>query len=216
MKHHIIISLFLLFFFNSIYAQTDEKIIVHLKNGEQISYSMDDVDFVELQTVDSNNHETIATIGGTCAEIIDLGLSVLWADHNLGATYPTDAGGYFEWNDENIRLWGEGWRLPTDEEWQELYDRCKWNWTIKDGIGGREIISNNGKSIFIPASGIHIGDNVLVNGCIGIYWTADAYEAEEGNQTVKAVGTYFDSANIYRIDYPTDNKFNIRLVMDKK
>ncbi|MBO4984208.1 MAG: BACON domain-containing protein [Bacteroides sp.] len=36
-------------------------------------------------------------IGGTIAEAVDLGLSVKWASHNLGATKETEAGAYLGW-----------------------------------------------------------------------------------------------------------------------
>lgn len=196
------------------WAQTNEKIIVHLKNGEQISYAMDNVDFVEIIADETNSGTPVANIGGTIGQAVDLGLSVLWADHNMGATYPADCGKPLEWNSEDISLWGEGWRLPTEQEWQELYDNCKWEWTIRDGIGGRSIVSSDGNSIFIPAAGININNSHLANGSIGIYWTA-SNDTEDNNGSVKAIGTYFDSANIYRIEYPTANKFTIRLVKDK-
>lgn len=197
-------------------AQIDEKIIVHLKNGEQKEYLLDEVEFVEIVSNNNASGDIVEGIGGTIPEAVDMGLSVMWADHNLGASFPADAGGYFPWDAEETSLWGDGWRLPTDEEWQELYDKCRWTWTIRDGIGGRVITGPNGNSIFVPASGIDIDGEKLVNGCIGIYWTADASEIGDGAQPVKATGTYFDSANIYRIDYPTDNKLNIRMVKPLK
>lgn len=215
MKVHIVLSTFFLFFFCcTISAQNNEKIVVHLKNGEQVVYSMDDVDFVEIQSDEVQDQDIVEGIGGTIGKAVDLGLSVLWADHNLGAAYPTNIGGHFVWNADEAALWGDGWRLPTDEEWQELYDKCRWTWVVRDGIGGRVITGNNGNSIFIPASGVDIDGNILVNGCIGIYWTADECEKEDGATPVKATGTYFDSANIYRIDYPVDNRLSIRMVRD--
>lgn len=36
-------------------------------------------------------------VGGTKATAVDLGLSVKWADHNLGAARATDYGKYFAW-----------------------------------------------------------------------------------------------------------------------
>lgn len=45
-------------------------------------------------------------------EAVDLGLSVLWASCNLGASSPKDYGGYFGWGDPTGELWsdaGIGW-----------------------------------------------------------------------------------------------------------
>ena len=42
-------------------------------------------------------------------EAVDLGLSVMWANCNLGATSPEEYGGYFGWGDPTGELWsGEG------------------------------------------------------------------------------------------------------------
>lgn len=37
--------------------------------------------------------------GGTVGNMVDLGLSVKWADHNVGATNPENYGGYFAWGE---------------------------------------------------------------------------------------------------------------------
>ena len=48
-------------------------------------------------------------------EAVDLGLSVLWSNCNLGAGSPTDYGGYFAWGDPTGALWsGDG--IGYDDE----------------------------------------------------------------------------------------------------
>ena len=76
---------------------------------------------------------------------VDLGLSVLWADRNIGAESPEEPGHFFAWGETTARdynsfanpyvfdgaetpailpgkydtataLWGDGWRMPTKEE----------------------------------------------------------------------------------------------------
>lgn len=45
----------------------------------------------------------------SAVEAVDLGLSVLWSNCNLGASSPRDYGGYFAWGDPTGALWsGEG------------------------------------------------------------------------------------------------------------
>ena len=44
---------------------------------------------------------------------VDLGLSVLWADRNIGAQNVEDFGDAF--------AWGEGWRMPTKQEMIDLF-----------------------------------------------------------------------------------------------
>ena len=43
------------------------------------------------------------------------------------------------------------YRMPTKEEFEELIQQCKWNFTKRDGVDGYEV-SRNGKSIFLPAA----------------------------------------------------------------
>ena len=48
-------------------------------------------------------------------------------------------------------FWGEGWRLPTKEEFEELLNLCSWVW---DNVSsGYKIYGPNGNSIFLPAAG---------------------------------------------------------------
>lgn len=191
-----------------------QKMTVHLKDGQQVTYNVNQIDYVEMEAgTTADNKPAIEGIEGVEGEAVDLGLSVKWADINLGAKYCTDDGKRFSWNDaaDNASKWGEGWRLPTEKEWQELYDKCTWSWTIRDGVGGRLITGKNGNSIFIPATGVLFEGGLEIRGCIGIYWTMD--ESKDANNAPQsAVGAYFDSANIYRIDYPRINLFSVRLV----
>lgn len=98
-------------------------------------------------------------------EYIDLGLSVLWATHNIGAEYAEDNRCYFAWGETddkfsyreiNSKTWGEkfseiggnaeydaasaiyggGWRLPTIAEFEELAIECELNFlSVKDKYG---------------------------------------------------------------------------------
>jgi len=40
---------------------------------------------------------------GTMGEMVDLGLSVCWADHNVGASSPEDYGCYFAWGETGVK-----------------------------------------------------------------------------------------------------------------
>jgi len=73
--------------------------------------------------------------------------------------------------------WGDGWRIPTDEEWAELMAQCKWEWTRMGDREGFRITGKNGKSIFIPAAGhcLH-GDTILQAGQFGIYSASTIFE----------------------------------------
>jgi len=69
--------------------------------------------------------------------------------------------------------WGDGWRMPTDKEMQELIDNCNTTWTTKNGITGMLFKSkNNGKSIFLPAAGYRNDKELKYTGTIGDYGTS--------------------------------------------
>jgi hypothetical protein len=93
------------------------------------------------------DEDSIVVEDGSTAEAVDLGLSVKWASHNVGATKPEEYGTYFGWGDttgkktsqnndeypnanppKNICgteydaahvLWGGSWRMPTKEQAQD-------------------------------------------------------------------------------------------------
>lgn len=49
---------------------------------------------------------------------------------------------------------GQPWRMPTEEEFQELIDNCTASRTLRNGVAGTLMTSNiNGNSIFFPAAG---------------------------------------------------------------
>lgn len=99
-------------------------------------------------------------------EIVDLGLSICWADRNVGANSPEEPGGQYLFSDtigygngdsdvfetrgtkyDVARVkWGGAWRLPTPEEIKELLDGC----TIEYTQNGAIFTGPNGNSIFLP------------------------------------------------------------------
>ena len=138
-------------------------------------------------------------------EMVDLGLSVKWATHNIGASSPEEYGDYFawgeistksdyslstyKWTDPSIGLTkynddqndgildnksqldpdddvahvylGGSWRMPTEDEFQELIDKCTWVLTNRNGVNGYVITSKllgyTNRSIFLPAAGYYEG-----------------------------------------------------------
>lgn len=113
-------------------------------------------------------------------EFVDLGLSVMWARCNLGASSPQESGGYYAWGemDEKVeyseenysfqsgssdisntrydvvtKTLGEDYRMPTLEEMKELMFECEWIEFKLDGVDGMRVTGKNGNSIFIPKVG---------------------------------------------------------------
>ncbi len=68
--------------------------------------------------------------------------------------------------------WGEGWRMPTEEEFQELYNNTTVTWTQQNGVNGRLFTASNGNSLFLPAAGCLANGNLYGAGSRGYYWSS--------------------------------------------
>ena len=167
-------------------------------------------------------------------EAVDLGLSVKWANMNVGASKDSGFGSYFAWGEtkpKNYYSWGtytwsqgdsqfllkysvadrkiqltssddaaranigDGWRMPTVDEYEELMDpaKCEWEWTTKDSVNGYKVTGKKtGNSIFLPITGFRFYEGVQFRATKGIYWTSTLYT---GNPN-KAWCLEFDFSNV--------------------
>jgi len=116
---------------------------------------------------------------------IDLGLSVKWANMNLGANNVTEKGDTYQLTnvrknvyqtkyDEVIKAWDQPWRMPSKEEAEELLDKCTWTFTTKDGIEGYQVKGPNGNTIFFPCTNNTSID--LWTGTYYDYWSSNYYK----------------------------------------
>ena len=71
--------------------------------------------------------------------------------------------------DAATNMYGDYWRLPTDNECQELIDNCKWESKVLDGVEGKLITGKNGNSIFLP---LNQKDHTTGKYIAGRYWTS--------------------------------------------
>jgi uncharacterized protein (TIGR02145 family) len=69
--------------------------------------------------------------------------------------------------------WGEDWRMPTKEEWQELYQSTSHEWTTQDGVNGILFTAQNGNSIFLPAAGAYSQSGLNYESDQGMYWSSN-------------------------------------------
>ena len=74
-------------------------------------------------------------------------------------------------DDAALANWGEGWRMPTREEWAELYQNTTCVWTEQNGVEGLLLTGGNGNSMFLPAAGYRDGGDVVTT-ALGIYWSS--------------------------------------------
>lgn len=132
---------------------------------------------------------------------VDLGLSVKWANCNIGSGSSGDKGGLYGWGDAtgkiaaedyylkdkdvpaNIantefdivsKVLGPEWSLPTVEEWKELIAECKWEWISNPLIKGYLVSGFTGEKIFLPAAGRRHGkDDLRFAEDYGYYYSSE-------------------------------------------
>ena len=97
-----------------------------------------------------------------------------------------------EGDDVASKLLGSKWRMPTEEEWNELKTRCTWAWTTENGVKGRKATGSNGNSIFLPAAGYWDTDSVLFEESFGLYWSSALHSGD----TNTAWYVYFYSSSV--------------------
>ena len=66
--------------------------------------------------------------------------------------------------------WGNGWRMPTKAELEELETKCKWVGYTYNGVRGCKVTGPNGNSIFLPCAGYRNGTSLGIAGDYGNYW----------------------------------------------
>lgn len=150
-------------------------------------------------------------------QAVDLGLSVKWANMNVNATMPNDAGIYCAWGDVQgdkttingdhyvsssfalsgsardiaTNKLGENWRIPTYDEFLELVANCLWVWQDKGNVKGFKVIGLNGNSIFLPIAGFREGDDVRAKNISSYYRIGTGARAG-----TKCNCLYVDSCNV--------------------
>ena len=72
--------------------------------------------------------------------------------------------------------WGGNWRMPTNDELEELIKNCTWKWISLNGFEGYEVTGPNGNSIFLPAAGYRRVYSLRNAGSYGSYWSSTPYE----------------------------------------
>ena len=145
--------------------------------------------------------EETNTINGHEYVDLGLPSGLLWATCNVGAETPEAYGNYYAWGETTTKSeyteensvtygrqmndisgnaqfdaatanWGDGWRMPTYNEMQELLDNCTFEWTTQNGVNGYNVEGPNGNSIFLPAAGDRYGSSLNNAVSHGFYWSS--------------------------------------------
>jgi len=144
--------------------------------------------------------KTVTTLTQQMA-YVDLGLSVMWASHNIGADSESDAGTRFGYGDQtammtstkledypnvdiagsdddlifNLALDGDSpmkSQMPTHAQITELVQHTTQQWTTVDGVEGMRFTAQNGNSIFLPVTGYRNGEDQIAD-AMGYYWSGN-------------------------------------------
>ena len=71
--------------------------------------------------------------------------------------------------------WGGAWRMPTKEELGDLFLKCDWTRTTRNGKNGHVVRGRGNyasKSIFLPFAGLGNGTSLGNAGSCGYYWSS--------------------------------------------
>ena len=255
--------------FNGSYEINEETATLSVTEGENTkTFSITKADSIELvlKAEDATSY-TFKRYSDTINKIfplivykaVDLGLSVKWADRNIGAVDTTSYGNYFAWGEKNSKKeyterecetfgktyynilgkvgenieedntvtigdyickkvyeytdkpvyiinekedgisidtvyiydaarenCGEEWRTPTEKEFEELMEKCTWEWTTINDVNGYKVTGTNGNYIFLPAAGFY-GNNKKIRheGEYGYYNTATTGDNAEEFRNIR-------------------------------
>ena len=169
-----------------------------------------------IETLGDNAQQTVDTL------LVEIGINGLIKDYNFywdNYKFSSDTNGdnFTKYSPEDgletltadddaaTQLLGNGWRMPTQIDWQELYDNTTRTWidtsdneyTVSDVNGkiaegqlkGLKLTSkNNSNSIFLPASSWCIESLYYAVGIGGSYWSSSLSSADPAS----AYSMYFD------------------------
>ena len=68
--------------------------------------------------------------------------------------------------------WGGDWRMPTKEEWRELFNNTTCTWTTQNGVNGELFTASNGNGLFLPAAGYRHSSTLYAVGSLSDYWSS--------------------------------------------
>lgn len=83
--------------------------------------------------------------------------------------------------------WGDGWRMPTVQELNDLSSKCNWSWTMMNGVSGYLVSGKDdyaSNSIFLPCAGYGAGTSLNSAGSRGYYWSSVPYSGSYSNSWI--------------------------------
>lgn len=184
------------------------KDLEHKKEIDDFQINVDNFEY--LSNVGYIHFRCLQTIPSSVNyNFVDLGVSVLWADRNYGASKPSDFGIMKSYNEvKQEELEKNGWRLPTNEEFEEL---IKLQAADRNSQDNTIIKGKNGNHIHLPLAGSASGTNVYRQNqwgdYLGIY---NDRKSPKCHFLIEKIGL-----GMALTEYDDDSIFSIRFVKDK-
>lgn len=195
----------------------DDKTIPKLKMQAAPGVkSIDDTMMIGEGATKNNTGRNNETITIDDIEFVDLGLSVRWANRNIGAKDYKDPGIFFskrmDGNLNDFYQWNmQGGVVPSVDNFRELLTQCSWYWACSDEGMGYTVVGPNGNSISLCVTGE--GNTYHESGIVtfGLLWTN---EALLNDWRTESLLLYFNSSNrLLNHYYITSKMCPIRLVL---
>jgi hypothetical protein len=98
--------------------------------------------------------------------------------------------------------------MPSQEQIQELRDKCSWQWTQLNGVKGRLFTGPNGNTLFLPAAGGYWGDSLSDAGSWGVYWSRTL----NSSAPIYSYYLFFYSGDVFWHDSSRSNGHTVRAV----
>ena len=97
--------------------------------------------------------------------------------------------------------WGDGWRIPTKTEMQELIDNTQKYFYSKNGVRILQLTSKkNGKMIELPFSGNRYNSTISNQGTAARYWTSTVRLTSDGNTEAYTLWASYSQNKVYDVE----------------
>ena len=119
-----------------------------------------------------------------------------WGGEGTTPDGKTDFKDYDYADDAARKLLGGNWRMPTQQEWEELINNCTCSIISRGRVHGVLFEATNGNSIFLPAASGKVNSSVLYADSFCLYWSSQLSDQ-----------TAMDINPTYAVIFYADNDF---------
>lgn len=192
----------------------EQTIIIPKENPIENKLKENIENLVQGNNSNFSEHNPSETLIINGIEFIDLGLSVKWANKNIGAENSYNFGISINKNNiEDVNLVKDfkfkRAKIPTIGQWEELRNNCNWERIEIDNIEGYKVTGKNGNSIFLPFNGdVDTGSF----GTFGRLFTRETFDKSNPNSSDNYY-FYFTQGGTYKLTkYGLFYKCPVRLI----